>query len=159
MRLPIVTSERSQVNSDSLPQLKPLAFTEGLQFVKRFAKKRVELSKLWKHSMRITHLATVLFCSIAVMETIDKSEAFIRALLEVWFPLHDTEKTVHHLICSVRRIVQIAISASHIYIFCEAMTNVVSHFFNLSNGYTSINVNCVIVFEEKTIYVIDCNWV
>lgn len=106
-------------------QLKVLPLSEGLQFVKRFAKKRVEISKLWKYSIRITHLAAVLFCSIAVIETLERSEALLKSLLDIWLPLHDSEESLNQLICSLRRIIQLAISASHIYIFCDAVTNLV----------------------------------
>lgn len=107
--------------------MKVLPLSEGLQFVKRFAKKRVDVSKLWKHSIRITHLAAVLFCSITVMETLEKSEGLLKSLLGIWLPLHDSEETLNQLVSSLRRIMQLAISASHMYIFCDAMTNMVSN--------------------------------
>lgn len=113
----------------SFLQLKALSLAEGLQFVQRFANKRVEISKLWRHSIRITHLATVLFCSVAVMESLDKSEGILKSLLDIWLPLHDCEESLKQLIFSVRRIMQLAISASHMYIFCEAISNKVNPFY------------------------------
>lgn len=102
-----------------------LSLPEGLQLVKRFVKKRVDVLKLWKYSIRVTHLATVLFCSIGVMESLEKSESVIKSLLDVWLPLHVTENSLKQLTCSIRRIMRIAISASHMYIFCEALTSTV----------------------------------
>lgn len=99
--------------------------SEGVQLVKRFAKKRVNISKLWRHSIRITHLAAVLFCSSAIIKPLEESSDVITSLLAVWLPLGEKEG-LEQLVRSIRKIVQVALSASHLYIFCETLSNLVN---------------------------------
>ncbi|GJQ66974.1 hypothetical protein Trydic_g21912 [Trypoxylus dichotomus] len=104
-----------------LSTLKTLSLKDGLELVKRFAKKRVTISKLWRYANRITQLAAVLFCSTAVIQPIEESSEVLTALVDVWLTLCEKDDSLEPLFASIRKVIQVTISAPHMYIFCEAL--------------------------------------
>ncbi|KAK9758472.1 hypothetical protein QE152_g475 [Popillia japonica] len=101
--------------------LKALSLKDGLELVKRFAKKRVTISKIWRYANRITQLASVLFCSTAVIQPIEESSEVLTDIVDVWLTLCEKDDNLEPLIGSVRKVIQVTVSAPHMYIFCEAL--------------------------------------
>lgn len=99
---------------------------DGLELVKRFAKKRVTISKIWRYANRITQLASVLFCSTAVIQPIEESSEVLTDIVDVWLTLCEKDDNLEPLIGSVRKVIQVTVSAPHMYIFCEALNRKVS---------------------------------
>ncbi|KAK4871758.1 hypothetical protein RN001_015882 [Aquatica leii] len=100
--------------------LKSLTLKEGLELLKRFAHKRVNISKIWRHSSRIAHLAAQVYVTAAVMKPPKESSEVLEGLLETWLFLNEGSDNWATLTTAVRRIIQAADSAIHMYIFCEA---------------------------------------
>lgn len=94
---------------------------EGLELLKRFAHKRVNISKIWRHSNRIAHLAAQVYVTAAVVKPPEESVTILEALLDTWFSLNEATENLDLLMSAIRRIIQPADSAVHLYIFCEAV--------------------------------------
>jgi len=113
--------------------LKSLSLNDGLELVKRFAKKKLNISKLWRHSNRVTHLAAVFFCSTAVSKPFDETKDVLTALVDTWLNLKGQQDNFQELISSIRKVAQITMSSQHMYIFCEGLNKKV-----YNNNYYSL---------------------
>ncbi|KAF2882761.1 hypothetical protein ILUMI_23425 [Ignelater luminosus] len=104
-----------------ISKLKNLSLMEGLELLKRFAHKRVNISKIWRHSNRIAHLAAQVYVTAAVVKPPEESVTILETLLDTWFSLNEATENLDSLMSAIRRIIQPADSAVHLYIFCEAV--------------------------------------
>ncbi|KAF5294237.1 hypothetical protein FQA39_LY13485 [Lamprigera yunnana] len=110
-----------QKTPEIIAKLKSLTLKEGLDLLNRFAHKRVNISKIWRHSGPIAHLAAQVYITAAVMKPPDESAQLLEGLLETWLSLTETTSECCIDLCvTVRRIIQAADSAIHMYIFCDA---------------------------------------
>ncbi|KAK5639316.1 hypothetical protein RI129_011808 [Pyrocoelia pectoralis] len=100
--------------------LKSLTLTEGLDLLKRFAHKRVNISKIWRHSGRIAYLAAQVYMTAAVMKIPSDGVRILEGLLDTWLDMPETVEDLVTLTATVRRIMQAADSPVHMYIFCKA---------------------------------------
>ncbi|CAG9855182.1 unnamed protein product [Phyllotreta striolata] len=100
--------------------LKELSFDEGLQLVKRFAKKRVKISKIWKNCQRIAILAVQLYISQAVVKYTEELKEILENYIEIYISLCNTEVLLQDFSTSIRRISNLA-DAAGLYIFCSVM--------------------------------------
>jgi hypothetical protein len=100
-------------------QFKKLSLEEGLHLIRRFAKKRVKISKVWRNYPEITFLASQVFVTAAVTKPIEDSGELLKELLEAWIAFSVEHSMVDKVEISVRRIIQAATAAQHIYICCE----------------------------------------
>ncbi|KAF5289285.1 hypothetical protein FQR65_LT11906 [Abscondita terminalis] len=103
-----------------ISKLKSLTLQEGLELLKRFAHKRVNISKIWRHSSRIAHLAAQVYVTAAVMKPPQECSEVLEGLLDTWLFLNEGAEHWPTLTTAVRRIIQAADSAIHMYIFCDA---------------------------------------
>lgn len=107
-------------------QLKRLTLEEGLQLVHRFTIKRVELSRVWKHCSRIAELAAQFFMTAAMTRPVNEIGTVLTELLTAWVVLNDKLEGLETIPTIIRRIIQTADSAAHIYICCEVLNKKVS---------------------------------
>nr|XP_023013434.1 uncharacterized protein LOC111503375 [Leptinotarsa decemlineata] len=91
--------------------LKELTFEEGLQLVKRFAKKRVKISKIWKNCHRVAILATQMYISQAVVKYTEELKEFLESYLEIYISLCSTESLLQEFPTCIRRISNLADAA------------------------------------------------
>ncbi|XP_018329586.1 uncharacterized protein LOC108739956 isoform X2 [Agrilus planipennis] len=101
--------------------LKTLPLQQGLDLVKRFSNKRISISKIWRYSKKITHLAAQVYITAAVLKPPEDSLEILKQLLTVWLSLDVNSE--ESLTQAIRRILQAADSAVHMYIFCELIHN------------------------------------
>lgn len=110
---------------------------EGYELVKRFANKRVKISKIWRHSAKIAQLACQVYVTASVMKPIEEGGEFLNDLLRIWFMQNESDDCLASLVTAIRRIIVTAESASHMYIFCEAVDEkvyILYFFVLLANG-------------------------
>ncbi|XP_068915984.1 serine-rich adhesin for platelets-like isoform X5 [Tenebrio molitor] len=105
--------------SEIVALFKKLSLEEGLHLIRRFAKKRVKISKVWRNYPEITFLASQVFVTAAVTKPIEDSGELLKELLEAWIAFSVEHSMVDKVEISVRRIIQAATAAQHIYICCE----------------------------------------
>ncbi|XP_044765916.1 uncharacterized protein LOC123322135 isoform X2 [Coccinella septempunctata] len=106
-------------NDSLLDMLKGLSAEEGLNLVKRFSKKRVQISKVWKHCHRIAILASQVYISSTILKPLDEVRGILKELLTAYVNLNNTDSFLQDVIHSVRSIIRLAETAAHIYVFCE----------------------------------------
>ncbi|KAK9890152.1 hypothetical protein WA026_008958 [Henosepilachna vigintioctopunctata] len=106
-------------NDSLLEMLKGVSAEEGLNIITRFANKRVEISKIWKHCHRIAILAAKVYISSTILKPIDEIQGILRELLRVYVLLNNSEEFLKDVVESVRSIIRLAETAAHIYIFCD----------------------------------------
>lgn len=116
-------------------QLKNLTLEEGLQLVHRFTRKRVELSRVWKHCASIAELAAKFFMTAAMMKPILESGTILSELLKAWIILNDKLEGILILPKIMRRIIQAADSSAHIYVCCEILNKQVWYISEESNAF------------------------
>ncbi|KAJ8981467.1 hypothetical protein NQ317_006993 [Molorchus minor] len=100
--------------------LKELSFEEGIHLVKRFAKKRVKISKIWKNCHRVAVLATQMYISQAVVKYTDDLKEIVENYIEAYISLCNTESLLQDFTTSIRRISNLA-DAAGLYIFCDVI--------------------------------------
>ncbi|KAJ8923694.1 hypothetical protein NQ315_010275, partial [Exocentrus adspersus] len=100
--------------------LKELTFEEGLQLVRRFAKKRVKISKIWKNCHRVAILATQMYISQAVVKYSDELKNILESYMEMYISLCNTETVLQDFPTSIRRISNLA-DAAGLYVFCDVI--------------------------------------
>ncbi|XP_044256419.1 uncharacterized protein LOC123006196 isoform X2 [Tribolium madens] len=105
--------------SEIVALFKKLSLEEGLHLIRRFAKKRVKISKVWRNYPEITFLASQVFVTAAVTKPIEESGELLKLLLDSWIAFSIEHSMVEKVEVSVRRIIQAATAAQHIYICCE----------------------------------------
>ncbi|XP_063929223.1 uncharacterized protein LOC135141754 isoform X2 [Zophobas morio] len=109
--------------SDIVGLFKKLSLEEGLHLIRRFAKKRVKISKVWRNYPEITFLASQVFVTAAVTKPISESGEVLKELLDTWIAFSIEHSMVDKVEVSIRRIIQAATAAQHIYICCEIIHN------------------------------------
>uniref|UniRef100_A0A1Y1N9Y8 Uncharacterized protein n=1 Tax=Photinus pyralis TaxID=7054 RepID=A0A1Y1N9Y8_PHOPY len=100
--------------------LKSLSLSEGLELLKRFAHKRVNISKIWRQSGRIAALAANVYMTAAVMKVPDESAHILEGLLVTWLDMPEIVENLPSVTNTVRRVMQAADSAIHMYTLCNA---------------------------------------
>ncbi|KAJ8926893.1 hypothetical protein NQ314_020745 [Rhamnusium bicolor] len=100
--------------------LKELKFEEGLQLVKRFAKKRVKISKIWKNCHRVAVLATQMYISQAVVKYTEDLQAILESYIDIYISICNTEHLLQDFTTSIRRISNLA-DAAGLYVFCAVI--------------------------------------
>lgn len=121
--------------------MKELSFQEGLQLIKRFTKKRVKISKIWKNCQRVAVLGLQMYISQAVVKYTEDLKDILKNFLEIYLSLCNTDSLLQDFTTSIRRISNLA-DASGLYLFCDVVQNLVSKilletgiyfFFNISS--------------------------
>ncbi|KAL3290294.1 hypothetical protein HHI36_023638 [Cryptolaemus montrouzieri] len=106
-------------NDSLLEMLKGLSAETGLKLIRRFAKKRVKISKVWKHCHRIAILASQVYISSTILKPIEEIQGILKELIKTYISLYTTEEFLKDVVDSVRSIIRLAETAAHIYIFCD----------------------------------------
>ncbi|CAH0562505.1 unnamed protein product [Brassicogethes aeneus] len=109
-----------QQNSKIVSLLKELTLEEGLQLIKRFAKKQVKISKIWKHCQKIAVLACQVFVSTAAVKFSEEHRSILENLVECFISICNTEALLQNLTTSLKRISQLA-DAAGLYVFCDVV--------------------------------------
>ncbi|GLV43283.1 uncharacterized protein CBL_14039 [Carabus blaptoides fortunei] len=117
----IALLHRYKRTHDIINELKRLTLEEGLQLVHRFTIKRVELSRVWKHCSRIAELAAQFFMTAAMTKPVNEIGSVLTELLSAWVVLNDKLEGLEAIPTIIRRIIQTADSAAHIYLCCEVL--------------------------------------
>lgn len=120
-------------------QLKNLTLEEGVELVNRFMTKKVEVSRIWKHCSRIAELAAQFFMTAAMTKHTDEIRDVLMRLLTAWAILNDKLEGIEAIPTIMRRIIQTADSATHIYICSEVLNKKVYLLFYLYFSYTNCN--------------------
>ncbi|RZC42806.1 uncharacterized protein BDFB_000684 [Asbolus verrucosus] len=107
--------------SEIVALFKKLSLEEGLHLIRRFAKKRIKISKVWRNYPEITFLASQVFVTAAVTKAIEESGEILKHLLDAWITFSIEHSMLEKVETSVRRIIQAATAAQHIYICCEVI--------------------------------------
>lgn len=107
-------------------QLKSLPLKDGYELVKRFMNKRVKISKVWRHSGKIAQMACQVYVASTCTRPLEPDETFLKDLLKIWFIQNQSDECLDSLTAALRRVVIAAVSASHLYTFCEAIYEEVS---------------------------------
>ncbi|CAH1153429.1 unnamed protein product [Phaedon cochleariae] len=100
--------------------LKELAFDEGLQLVRRFANKRVKISKIWKNCHRVAILGAQMYISQAVVKYAVELKTYLESFLEIYISLCTKESLLQDFPTSIRRISNLA-DADGLYVFCDVI--------------------------------------
>lgn len=106
---------------DIIYEFKNLSLQEGLSLVARFTNKRVELSRVWRHCSRIAELAAQFFITAAMTKPVEEIETILGDLLRAWIYLINKGDGIVTIPTVMRKIIQTADSAAHIYICCEVL--------------------------------------
>lgn len=96
-----------------------------MQLVKRFAKKRVKIAKIWKNCHRVAVLALQMYISQAVVKYSDDLKDILKSYLELYLSLCNTDSLMQDFTISMRRISNLA-DAAGLYLFCDVVQKMVS---------------------------------
>lgn len=127
--------------------MKELTYNEGLLLVKRFAKKRVKIAKIWKNCHRVAVLAIQMYISQAVVKYTDDLKGVLISYTELYLSLCNNENLLQDFTNSIRRISNLA-DAAGLYIFCDVMQKRVSFLPN----FIQIKNFCVFLHITKKLY-------
>ncbi|VEN60876.1 unnamed protein product, partial [Callosobruchus maculatus] len=100
--------------------LKELSLDEGLQLVKRFSKKRVKISKIWKNCNRIAIYATQMYISQVVLKYSNDLQAILEQYIEMYISLYNSDN-LQDFSDSIRRMSNLAEAAEVLYVFCDVI--------------------------------------
>ncbi|XP_060536869.1 uncharacterized protein LOC132708539 [Cylas formicarius] len=103
-----------------IQQFEDLKLSEGIQLIKRFAKKRVTISKIWKNCHKIAIFGCRFFLSKALMKYSDDVRELLIDLMKTYIVLSNTDVLVEEFVVSVRNITNLA-DAAGLCIMCEVI--------------------------------------
>lgn len=116
---------RFKRNQEIIEQLKNLDLMEGLDLVKRFARKHTSTSGLWRFCDKVTELAAHTVLASGMVQNVESKErqSILYELVNEWALIHipKLNKCVSTLCNMVRKIVQKAESPIHVYIFAQVL--------------------------------------
>lgn len=93
---------------------------DGLQLIRRFAKKQVRISKVWKNCHKIAILACQVFISTAAVKFSDDQRDIVEGLLDSYITICNTDNLIESFTTSLKRMSQLA-DASGLYVFCDVV--------------------------------------
>lgn len=94
--------------------------------MKRFAKKRIKISKIWKNCHRVAILATQMYISQAVVKYTEDLRGILESYIEMYISMCNTDSLLQDFPDSIRRISNLADAASGLYVFCDVIQHKVS---------------------------------
>lgn len=106
-------------------QFQNLQLVEGVQLIKRFAKKRVKISKIWRNCHKIAIFGSRYFLSKALMGYNADLKELLTDLLKTYLALSNTDVLLQEFVLSVRNLTNLA-DAEGLCIMCEIIHREVS---------------------------------
>ncbi|XP_066259862.1 uncharacterized protein [Euwallacea similis] len=101
-----------------LEQFEGLKLEEGVQLIKRFAKKRVKISKIWRNCHKIAIFGCRFFLSKALIKYNIELKDLLTDLLKTYLSLSNTENLLQEFVLSVRNLTNLA-DAEGLCIMCD----------------------------------------
>ncbi|KAL1493032.1 hypothetical protein ABEB36_011174 [Hypothenemus hampei] len=91
-----------------IEQFEDLQLHEGVQLIKRFAKKRVKISKIWRHCNKIAIFGSRFFLSKALMKYNSDLKDSLTELVKTYLSLSNTESLLQEFVESTRNLTNLA---------------------------------------------------
>ncbi|XP_030762318.1 uncharacterized protein LOC115887126 isoform X2 [Sitophilus oryzae] len=114
-----------------IQQFEELQLEEGVCLIKRFAKKRVQISKIWRNCNKIAIFGCRFFLSKALMKYNEDLKVYLIDLLKTYLTLSNTDTLLQEFVVSIRSITNLA-DAAGLCVMCEIIhkeaANVLRHF-------------------------------
>ncbi|KAG8237166.1 hypothetical protein J437_LFUL016650 [Ladona fulva] len=107
-------------------ELKHLDLKEGLQLIRRYsATKNVNIPpRIWKNSQKVAELAAQYFLAVAMVKPVAETVGLLKDLMTEWAMLHSRDEAIsENLANMIRKLIQPAESALHVYIFIEVLVD------------------------------------
>ncbi|XP_019765180.2 uncharacterized protein LOC109540997 isoform X2 [Dendroctonus ponderosae] len=99
-------------------QFQNLQLAEGVQLIKRFSKKRVKISKIWRNCHKIAIFGSRYFLSKALMSYNTDLRELLTDLLKTYLALSNTDVLLQEFVLSVRNLTNLA-DAEGLCVMCE----------------------------------------
>lgn len=93
---------------------------EGVQLIKRFAKKRVKISKIWRNCHKIAIFGSRYFLSKILMKYTSSLKGSLTDLLKTYLVLSSTETLLQEFVVSVRNLTNLA-DAEGLCVMCNVI--------------------------------------
>jgi hypothetical protein len=103
--------------------------------VRRYALKDGKRARVWKHSGKVAELAAQYFLTVAMVKPVSETGTLLQDLMTEWALLHsDLPSMSQTLPNMIRKLIQPAESAVHIYLFCQVLVNQVKYTYVFSSS-------------------------
>ena len=113
-------------------QLKHFDLKDGLMLVRRYALKDGKRARVWKNSAKVAELAAQYFLTVAMVKPVSETGTLLQDLMTEWALIHSNLPSVTQTLPKmIRKLIQPAESAVHIYLFCQVLVNQVTKHFTL----------------------------
>ncbi|XP_021917693.1 mucin-3A-like isoform X3 [Zootermopsis nevadensis] len=109
---------------DIIKELKHFDLKDGLLLVRRYALKDGKRARVWKYSAKVAELAAQYFLTVAMVKPVSETGTLLQDLMTEWALLHSDLPSVSQTLPKmIRKLIQPAESAVHIYLFCQVLVN------------------------------------
>ncbi|XP_033610891.1 serine-rich adhesin for platelets isoform X3 [Cryptotermes secundus] len=109
---------------DIIKELKHFNLKDGLLLVRRYALKDGKRARVWKYSAKVAELAAQYFLTVAMVKPVSETGTLLQDLMTEWALLHSDLPSVSQTLPNmIRKLIQPAESAVHIYLFCQVLVN------------------------------------
>lgn len=92
--------------------------------MRRYAVKDGKRARVWKYSAKVAELAAQYFLTVAMVKPVSETGTLLQDLMTEWALLHSDLPSVSQTLPNmIRKLIQPAESAVHIYLFCQVLVN------------------------------------
>ena len=92
--------------------------------MRRYALKDGKRARVWKYSAKVAELAAQYFLTVAMVKPVSETGTLLQDLMTEWALLHSDLPSVSQTLPNmIRKLIQPAESAVHIYLFCQVLVN------------------------------------
>lgn len=85
-------------------------------------------ARVWKYSAKVAELAAQYFLTVAMVKPVSETGTLLQDLMTEWALLHNDLPSVSQTLPNmIRKLIQPAESAVHIYLFCQVLVNQVKY--------------------------------
>jgi hypothetical protein len=85
-------------------------------------------ARVWKYSAKVAELAAQYFLTVAMVKPVSETGTLLQDLMTEWAHLHSDLPSVSQTLPNmIRKLIQPAESAVHIYLFCQVLVNQVKY--------------------------------
>lgn len=96
--------------------------------MRRYALKDGKRARVWKYSAKVAELAAQYFLTVAMVKPVSETGTLLQDLMTEWALLHSDLPSVSQTLPNmIRKLIQPAESAMHIYLFCQVIVNQVKY--------------------------------
>ncbi|XP_071439268.1 platelet binding protein GspB-like isoform X2 [Hetaerina americana] len=107
-------------------ELKHLDLKEGLALIRRYSAEKVitNLPRVYRNSHKVAELAAQYFLAVAMVKSVAETVGLLKDLMTEWVILHCRDEAIsENLANMIRKLIQPAESALHVYIFIEVLVD------------------------------------